>query len=179
MEMLVDINDRWRDEIGDETKVGIGINSGEALVGNIGTHRKFKYGPLGTVVNLASRVQGATKYLKTPLLITGATAEKLSDDIGIRRLCQVQVKNIRKPVDLYQIFGGDKEDKKCGKMTKDYEKALGFFEQSEFNRASAILGNLLVKVPRDGPTLQLMGRVVDAMLREADDFSPVWELPGK
>ncbi len=179
MEMLVDINNRWRDEIKDETKVGIGINSGEALVGNIGTHRKFKYGPLGTVVNLASRVQGATKFLKTPLLITGATANKLSDNIRTRRLCQVRVQNIRKPVDLYQIVGRGTEDSASVDLTKDYEKALAYFEESEFQQASAILGDLLVQAPDDGPTLQLMARVVDAMLQESDDFSPVWELPGK
>ena len=178
MESLADINDRWRDEIKDETRVGVGINSGQALVGNIGTHRKFKYGPLGTVVNLSSRVQGATKYLKTPLLITGATAEQLSDDICTRRLCQVQVMNIKKPVDLYQIVSNENRED-CDEMTLDYEKALDYFEKSEFHRASAILGDLLVKAPNDGPTLQLMARVVEAMLNDSDDFSPVWELPGK
>ena len=44
--------------------LGIGINSGPASVGNTGSIHKFKYGPLGNTVNLASRVQGATKYLK-------------------------------------------------------------------------------------------------------------------
>ena len=44
---------------------GLGLNTGVARVGNTGTQRKFKYGPLGNSVNLASRVQGATKYLES------------------------------------------------------------------------------------------------------------------
>ena len=95
------LNGIWLPRVGAETEVGIGINSGEALVGNVGTHRKFKYGPLGTAVNLASRVQGATKFLKTSLLITGETAEKVRDIFPTRRLCQVLVQNIRTPVHLH------------------------------------------------------------------------------
>jgi len=179
MAALPKINERWRDEVKDETRVGIGINSGEALVGNIGTHRKFKYGPLGTVVNLASRVQGATKYLKTPLLVTGKTAEKLSDDLITRRLCQVRVQNIRRPVNLFQLAGKETSTKKWSHLKEDYENALSFFEAGEFRRSSAILGQVLVDSPNDGPSLQLMARVVDAMLRDDDEFSSVWELPGK
>ena len=50
--------------------VGIGINTGIARVGNTGSQRKFKYGPLGDTVNVASRVQGASKYFRSNLLIT-------------------------------------------------------------------------------------------------------------
>ncbi|MDF1659877.1 MAG: response regulator, partial [Verrucomicrobiales bacterium] len=103
MASLPKLNEKWGELVGAETSVGIGVNTGEALVGNVGTHRKFKYGPLGTAVNLASRVQGATKYLKTSLLITGETASQLPDHFGKRRLCQVVVKNIRKPVDLVEL----------------------------------------------------------------------------
>ena len=50
------------------------MNTGPAQVGNTGTARKFKYGPLGHTVNLASRVQGATKHFKSRMLITEGTA---------------------------------------------------------------------------------------------------------
>ncbi len=60
--------------------LGIGINTGVARVGNTGSQHKFKYGPLGNTVNLASRVQGATKYLKCRLLVTGSDAAKLDDE---------------------------------------------------------------------------------------------------
>ncbi|MDF1659310.1 MAG: hypothetical protein P1U58_16960, partial [Verrucomicrobiales bacterium] len=64
-------------------------------------------------------------------------------------------------------------------LAEKYEKALKEFEESNFRRASSILSDLLLAVPNDGPSLQLMSRVVDAMLNDGKDFSPTWTLPGK
>lgn len=178
MDSLPSINEKWEPVVGAMTEVGIGINTGEALVGNIGTHRKFKYGPLGTTVNLASRVQGATKFLKTSLLTTGGTASELGDNIRARRLCQVRVQNINAPVHLYELDQGA-DSPEWPELSKQYELALSEFEAGNFRRASAVLGNFLLARPNDGPGLQLMSRIVDAMLRDDDDFSPIWTLPGK
>lgn len=178
MNSLDELNEKWQPIVGAETEVGIGINTGEALVGNVGTHRKFKYGPLGTVVNLASRVQGATKFLKSSLLISGNTAEQLPDDAKTRRLCQVRVQNIHTSVDLHELELPGTPDNWQHLVTQ-YEAALNQFESGNFRRASAILGDVLLTVPNDGPSLQLMRRIVDAMLEEGADFSPVWKLPGK
>ena len=71
------LNARWGDEAAGSLAMGIGINTGEALVGNTGSKRKFKYGPHGHPVNLASRVQDATKKLGLPLLITASTRDRL------------------------------------------------------------------------------------------------------
>ncbi len=79
------VNARWAAELGTETRIGIGVNTGAAQVGNTGSSQKFKYGPLGNTVNLGSRVQGLTKYLQRPLLVTRATREKLGDDFIARR----------------------------------------------------------------------------------------------
>jgi adenylate cyclase len=180
MESLEDLNQYWQPKVEAETCVGIGINTGEALVGNIGTHRKFKYGPLGTTVNLASRVQGATKYLKTSLLITGNTTAKLGDDFRTRRLCQVKVRNIMEPVDLYEL-APNQVDQEWTRQARQYEKALGLFEKNRLRDSSAILSDVLVETPHDGPCLQLMSRVVESMIQDLpeSEFSPVWELPGK
>lgn len=180
MESLEELNQYWHPKVEAETCVGIGINTGEALVGNIGTHRKFKYGPLGTTVNLASRVQGATKYLKTSLLITGNTTSKLGDDFRTRRLCQVKVRNIMEPVDLYEL-APNQVDQDWTRQARQYEKALGLFEENRLRDSSAILSDVLVETPHDGPCLQLMSRVVESMIRDLpeSEFSPIWELPGK
>ena len=180
MECLAELNKKWEPIVEAETKVGIGINTGEALVGNIGTHRKFKYGPLGTSVNLASRVQGATKYLKTPLLITGNTAAQLGDSFKTRRLCKVRVQTILEPVDLYEL-AEDGVDEKWIDQARRYEDALQLFEENKLRDSSAILSNVLLETQNDGPSLQLMSRVVKSMLLDlpSSRFSPIWELPGK
>src|SRR5262249_49932542 len=88
------LNERWHPVLREPMGLGVGVNSGKAGVGDIGSKAKFVYGPLGNTVNLASRVQGATKYLKTPLLITGATRATLGEEFAVRRLCDVKVVNI-------------------------------------------------------------------------------------
>jgi len=73
---------KWKPILGEEFDLGIGLNTGTARVGNTGTIRKFKYGPLGTTVNLASRVQGATKHFKARLIITGQTKAAIEDSFA-------------------------------------------------------------------------------------------------
>ncbi len=148
------LSEKWRFLVGANTEVGIGINSGDALVGNVGTHRKFKYGPLGTAVNLASRVQGATKFLKTSLLVTGDTAQKVSGIFPSRRLCQVRVQNIKAPVHLHElevpgVFGD------WTKLSARYENALDSFERGEFAKANEVLKEFLLAAPDDGPGQRL------------------------
>lgn len=176
---LDDLNDEWEELIGCKTNVGIGVNSGIAHVGNIGTRRKLKYGPLGNTVNLASRVQGATSHAKTRLIITQETHAALSAALHLqtRRLCDVRVKNIVEPVRLYELAQQTRPNWK--RIKADYEKALEEFYQKRFPASLATLGNLLGECPSDGPALLLMGRVVEAMSHDEREFDPVWELPGK
>lgn len=178
LERLPALDEQWRSVVGAPTEVGIGINSGEALVGNVGTHRKFKYGPLGTAVNLASRVQGATKFLKTSLLITGDTASRVKHTFPTRRLCRVRVQNIQTPLDLHEpevpgIYGD------WDRLSSLYENALSAFEGERFDEARAGLTAFLSEVPADGPARLLLKRLTDAERGSSLPFDPVWSLPGK
>lgn len=172
------LNEKWRDIIGAETEVGIGINSGDALVGNVGTHRKFKYGPLGTAVNLASRVQGATKFLMSPLLITGETAARVCDRFTTRRLCRVRVQNIRVPVELHELLEPGISAGQA-RLVNVYEEALAAYERADFASAAGRLASFLGENPADGPALLLQKRLDQDMTGSAAPFDPVWSLPGK
>ena len=172
-----EIDERWQRVIGGPTRFGIGLNSAVARVGNTGSARKFKYGPLGNGVNLASRVQGATKYLRVNTLITGATRRLLDESFRVRRLCSVAVVNIAEPVELFELDCADAP--RCGELFSRYEEALAAFEAGNFSNAARILGGLLDGFPGDGPSLVLLSRAVDAMVNEPADFSVVWRLTGK
>lgn len=172
------LNEKWRSVVGAETEVGIGINSGEALVGNVGTHRKFKYGALGTAVNLASRVQGATKFLKTSMLITGDTAERVRAVFPTRRLCQVRVQNIKASVHLHELEVPAIFDNWLN-LSATYEQALDAFENGDFETAFDRLSKFLLKVPEDGPGLRLLARIDEATRSEDPAFDAIWTLPGK
>jgi adenylate cyclase len=175
------LNERWQQTVQEEMGVRIGVNSGLARVGNVGSDVKFKYGALGNTINLTSRVQGAAKYLRTPLLITEATKQQLDDSFQTRRLAQVQVINIKQPLTLYEL--APPRQPGWVELKSGYEEALAAFEAREFRTAARILGTLITQ-PRyrqDGPSLILMQRAVSAIIDEPkqEEFSPVWELPSK
>ncbi|HJT77967.1 MAG TPA: adenylate/guanylate cyclase domain-containing protein, partial [Gemmataceae bacterium] len=177
VDRLADLNAHWQGVLGGPMAFGIGINTGEARVGNVGSHRKFKYGLHGTTANLASRVQGATKYLRAGILVTAATRAALGDEFALRRLCRIGVVNIEQPVELYELR--PQPGPGWPALRDGYEKALTAFEEGDFRQAAGLLGNLLVDHPDDGPSLVLLSRAVQAVMEAGGEGGAVWRLPGK
>jgi adenylate cyclase len=174
---LSEVDQKWESVIGNQTEVSIGINSGEALVGNTGSRSKYKYGPLGTAVNKASRVQGTTKLTQCDIVISNETWKRISPDLPTRRLCQVQVINIPQPVELYELASDPPDG--WSDLVETYESALLAFEASDFPKTVEALGHLLVAHPNDGPTMVLLSRAVNAITKKPDESHPVWILDKK
>jgi adenylate cyclase len=174
---LPKLNQCWQPVLGQPMDLGIGINSGLSRVGNTGSSRKLKYGPLGKGVNLASRVQGATKYLRVKVLVTGDTRAQLGAQFQTRRLCKVRVVNMAEPAELYEVRPPNNPE--WLELERGYRKALESFERRDFPVVVQSLGNLLQAFPEDGPSLVLLSRAVNGMVQPSADFDLVWELPGK
>ncbi len=171
------INEKWGKQIGESIALGIGINSGKTWVGNTGSSIKFKYGPLGPSVNLASRVEGLTKYLRSYLLITGATKKLLDDSFLTRRVCKTTVVNVVEPVDIYEVFvEANEKNKRLKQVT---EQALIELEKNNFREASKISGFSLAEFPDDGPLILILHRAVEMLMNPTQAFQPVWHPPGK
>lgn len=174
----------WQGLLGGPVSIGVGINTGAAQVGNTGSTRKFTYGPLGNSVNLASRVEGATKYLHTPILITGSTRAQIGDQFVTRRLCKVRVVGIAEPVDLYELYG------EAGGVSAEwlarrdvYEAGLAQYESRQWFRACHTLLPLLESAEATGQydhaSLKLMKRCWACLEAPPEPFEPVLELTSK
>jgi len=85
--------------------MGIGLNTGDAFVGLVGSAKRINYTCIGDSVNLASRVQDLTKDLKWPLLITEHTHEKIKDHFDCEFAEARMVKGKSKPVGIYRVLG--------------------------------------------------------------------------
>jgi adenylate cyclase len=173
------LNDLWRAEIAEPIEIGVGVNSGQARVGNVGSPQKFKYGPLGSVVNLASRVQGLTKYFQTSPLMTETTRALLKKPLACRRLAQVRVLNIPAPIVLYELASGESES--WLHLKKQYEDASAAYERQDFAAAMGLIGGLITHplYRRDGPSLVLMQRAAKHLIEKPAEFSPVLEMTTK
>jgi adenylate cyclase len=177
---LPELNRRWESRIGKPLGLGIGINSGPALVGNTGSPKKFKYGPLGHTVNLGSRVEGATKHLGVGLLITGSTRERLSQSFATRRLCRARVVGIVGEVDLHELHA-ELESTAWQSRRETYERALALYETGNWTEACEALFPLLTRASGtyDLPSLTLLGRAVECIKSPPAQFDPVLELKTK
>ncbi|MGC1456502.1 MAG: adenylate/guanylate cyclase domain-containing protein, partial [Nitrospirota bacterium] len=102
LEGLKEVNKTLRERGFDqEVKIGIGINTGEATIGNIGSEQKKNYTVVGDTVNLSSRLEGITKEFKTPLLFSEYTYEKIKSRIDCKLMGNVKVKGREQPVTIY------------------------------------------------------------------------------
>jgi adenylate cyclase len=84
-----------------EVKIGIGINTGVATIGEIGSEKKKNYTIVGDTVNLASRLESITKEYKSPLILSEYTYEKIKEKIVCAQLGNVKVKGREQPLNIY------------------------------------------------------------------------------
>lgn len=170
----------WHDRLGQSVKIGVGLNTGPAMVGNTGSRTRFKYGPLGHAVNLASRVEGATKQLGVPILLTGSTRAKIGDHFATRRLCKVRVVGILGAVDFYELFA-EAASPEWTQRRNTYEEALTKFEAGDFGAACRCVYPLLATQEGnyDMPCLTLVTRSVEAIKYPPEKFDGVLELTSK
>ena len=157
--------------------VRTGINTGLAHVGDTGTKYRMKYGAMGDAVNLASRIQGATKYFGCETLIARETREQLDDDFNCRRIGKVKVVNIARPIELFELLSARTDDEVCNQ----YEKALECMESGEYDSATGLIRKLAEDFPADAPTQALRKRIDEIRTVEKEDESTdhIWELPNK
>ena len=86
-----------------ELIVRVGLNTGPAIVGSIGSTRRLEYTAIGDTVNIASRIESLTKPLKSPLLISATTRQRLGQQFECRELPAQQVKGKSEPVEIYEV----------------------------------------------------------------------------
>jgi adenylate cyclase len=86
-------------------RIGIGLNTGRCVVGNLGSDLRFNYSVLGDPVNVASRLEGQTKYYGVPIIIGSKTGEKAKEKFAILELDLIAVKGKTEPETIYALLG--------------------------------------------------------------------------
>ncbi|OGF48492.1 MAG: hypothetical protein A2452_11715 [Candidatus Firestonebacteria bacterium RIFOXYC2_FULL_39_67] len=104
-EKMKELREIWKSQGREQFEIGCGINSGEAVVGFMGTDRKMEYSALGDTVNLASRLESLTKEYHASIIISHSVYEKVKDIIVVKDLGFATVKGKTIKVQIYDVLG--------------------------------------------------------------------------
>ncbi len=102
---LVDLNRTWEAQGKHPFKIGIGINTGEVIVVNIGDILKMEYTVIGDNVNIASRIEGLTKDYECPIIISQSTYDRVKNHVRVRKLETTIMKGKSQAVEIYELLG--------------------------------------------------------------------------
>jgi adenylate cyclase len=159
----------------------VGLNSGHAVVGNMGSNTRFSYTVIGDEVNLASRLEGANKFFGSKIMASEATFKGQAEEGVVGRpLGKVKVVGKDVPIMVYELLGEkSKLDAKKQKMLDAYLEGLDHFLKRRFEKAQASFERALKLAPGDGPsTLYLKTSQDYAVIPPQKDWD-VWALTAK
>ncbi len=142
LEEMQHLNAKWSERLGSTLAIGIGVNTGVAHVGNTGSSHRFMYGPLGHTVNLASRLQVATKRLRVPILVAEPVLAQVRNQFAFRRLGRFHLAGVQESVALYELHGQAATHAWAARRDL-YETALMQYESKQWSKACQTLVPLL------------------------------------
>lgn len=159
---LAELRTKWKQEGRPELMMRIGLCTGPAVVGNMGSKNRMDYTMMGDTVNTGARLEGANKMYGTEVLVSESTFLEKGDRIIGREIDYIHVIGKKAPLRIFEILGfKDELDEKVLEMVKRYEKALELYKTMSWQAAVERLDEILTAFPEDGPSKIMRSRCIN------------------
>jgi len=181
--VLVRLNHGWKSRGIVELQIGIGINQGVAIVGNIGAagaHEKMDFTVIGDAVNLGSRLEGVTKPYHIDLCIGETVADLVCDSFILRSVDLIVVKGKTRPVEVFAVLDKRTPIASDPPWLPRHEEAMTLYRAGEFTAAEKAWHEVLDQAPGDGISEVFLTRCVELQKEPpAAPWTGVYEMKSK
>lgn len=175
---LRQLNILWqRSGLMEEIGVRIGINTSEAITGNVGSLDRIQFSAIGDGVNLAARLEAVNKVYGTSILLSGTTAKLLENKYRLREIDTVTVPGKDTSTDIYELIADENYNPE---LIQKYTIALNNYRNKNFSEAIKLWQECIKINPNDNPSQIMMQRTTKLLKSEIpSDWKPTWIVENK
>jgi adenylate cyclase len=138
---LAEMRPAFKERIGKDMLMRIGVNTGPVVVGNMGSRSRFDYTMFGDAVNLASRLEGANKQFGTYTMISQFTLDLLDDSFALRELARIAVVGRQEPVTVYEPMSPEEYEARKS-LFETFAEGLALFYRGSFTHAREVFSSI-------------------------------------
>lgn len=179
MKRVRELQKKWATEGKPALDIGIGLNSGVASVGNMGSELRYGYTALGDAVNLASRLEGLNKEYGTHIIVNESTYAAAKDSgFVFRELDLIRVKGKLQPVTIYELVARYSDLQANGSLAdrqeqvRQFDEARRLYRQRRWAESQAVFQAILDRWSNDGPSILYLRRCQEYL---AEEPLPDWD----
>jgi adenylate cyclase len=169
LDRLTELQKEWRSQGRPVMDIGIGINTGIASVGNMGSSLRYGYTAMGDSVNLASRLEGLNKEYGTRIIISESTYRELrSPRTLVRELDLIRVKGKLLPVMIYEVLNAEALGNDGKELVEVFNRGVEAYKRRDWRGAGQAFEQVLDRWPNDGPARVFRLRCEEYLAEEPD-----------
>jgi adenylate cyclase len=170
MQRVVQLREEWQAAGRPHLDIGIGLNTGTASVGNMGSQLRYGYTAMGDVVNLSSRLEGLNKEFRTHILVGPATYESARGaGFVFREVDLIQVKGKVKPVTIYELVSTKEDFNSHEERLNEFARGRATYLRRDWLEAQKIFQAMLDRWPDDGPSRAYWKRCQDYLFEAPNE----------